>query len=213
MSAEEDAGAAPLLAPAWGTGGLPPDGRVDALNNFANVCTFIAGFALADLGGMDWDPFPPLLGEAYVTLMSFASGCAALNAVLGILLVVVCQRLKVWDETNTMKYQENNRYDRAHNNKNHAAFVRAFGDPGGDSYSKCVFKAIYDGERAPMHYSIQLFPWAVVSYISAVTVKVIAAAWDTTSTAYALGATSTIMVLFAAPMVYYGRKMLALVVA
>ena len=152
---------------------------------------------------------------------TIAAGCAALNSVLGILLVVAVQRLKVWDEAYAAKYEASNgKFDRAalvpgtHNGKNHAAFVRAFGDPRGSTYCKAVFKAIYDGEWAPMHFSIQLFPWAIVSYISAVTVKVICAAGDDkTSAYYAVGATCTIMVGFAAPMLYYGRKMLALVVA
>ena len=91
-------------APAWGRGDVEkfaenPHHRVEALNQFANVCTFVAGFALADLGGIEWN-FPPYLGELYVTLMSFAAGCTAFNAVLGILLVVVHQRLRTWDEGN-----------------------------------------------------------------------------------------------------------------
>ena len=59
-----------------------------------------------------------------------------------------------------------------------------------------------------------MFPWAVISYIAAVTLKVIASAQsDTGSFYFTLVATATIMVLFAAPMAYYGRKIVALVVA
>ena len=98
-------------------------------------------------------------------------------------------------------------------NENHATFVSVFGDPGDKMYTKFVFEKIYDSRSAPMHVSIQLFPWAVVSYISAVAVKVIAAASGETSSYYAHAATVTIMAVFALPMVYYGRKILMLVVA
>ena len=212
----------PSHAPSWACGdperfAEDQNCRLRALAEYAGVCTFIAGFALADLGGIQWN-FPPVLGELYVTLMAFAAGCTALNAGLGIMLVVAHERLKAWDVGNLRDYAKKGPFDRAikvnsEGEVNHTVFVRMFGDPGDDMYTTRIFTLIYDSRNAPMHYSIQLFPWAIVSYLGAVVVNLLAAASGKTSSYYPQAAMVTIMTTFAVPIVYFGRRIMALVVA
>ena len=188
--------------------------RIEALVNFGTVSTFISGFALADLSTLVWDEFHGTgLSEIYVMLMSFAAGCSACNSVLAIMLVVAYQRVKSWDLHIAMYARQHARFDRTQT-PNYEIYSRAFGDPKENKYSEDLFRRMFDSESAPLRLTMQLFPWAVVSYTTAVAVKVLAS-----SSASADGsllaqlACPIIVALFALPTLLFARKMMQLVVA
>ena len=205
--------------PSWADGRFSEgvEFRIQALVNFATVATFIAGFALTDLSSMEWDVFengsPVLLGESYIVLMSFAAGCAACNAVLGILLVVTYQRIKSWDRVSWKKYQLQRAGFERSETKNFQTYISVFGDPGQEKYSKDVFKRMYDSERAPMRMSMQLFPWAVASYICAVATKVTASSAGSGKSVLAQFVCPAIIIPFALLMLFFARKLMQLVVS
>ena len=138
--------------------------RVEAISNYAGVATFIAGFALADLGSMNNFDLQFPLGEIYLILMSFTACVTACNSVLCILFVVVFQRLTSWD-LGVIKIKDRPADD-------HELFVSVFGDPGERHYTTHIFEYMYDNPRAPLHFTIICFPYAVVSYLGAIAVKV-----------------------------------------
>jgi len=185
--------------------------RVEAVSQYAGVCTFIAGFALADLGGLEYDfEFP--VGEIYMVLMSFAAGCTACNAVLGILLVVVYRRLLSWDMGRSKRFADDPSFVRGTNEyeKDHHLFLEIFGDPGEKRYSKHVFDYIYNGSWAPLRIVMVLFPWAIAAYLSAVAVKVVAASEKQTLVVKSI--CPVMLALFLFPMLKYARQMVQLVI-
>ena len=191
-------------------GGKPSDGRqsrVESVGNFANVVTFIAGFALADLGAAEI-PTTTGLGFAYTLLMSFAAGVTLSNAVVGVLLVVVFQRVVSWDIGMFEEYQKDKSYNRK--GKDHEAFSAAFGDPKDRRYSFHVFTCIYDSHGSPLRVGMMLFPPAICSYLAAVCCKVVASTDGSEAGLATAGAPIVVFAAIAVPMTYYAYKMLSL---
>ena len=208
----ERAGKAP---PSWTLNeGKPGDGleaRVESINQFAQVCTFIAGFALADLGSAE---IPSgVLGGIYVTAISIAAGVTTFNAILGILLVVGFKRLMSWDAGYYEKHKasggsrEDFKTDRG--NSDLDTYTHLFGDPGGRLFCYDFYDKMQNERNAPLHHSMQMFPLAIVSYLVAVCTKVVSAG----SSLYTQWIAAVIMTFVALPMTWYARKILKLIIA
>ena len=213
--ADEEAGKAP---PSWTLNeGKPNDGRearVESISQFAQVCTFIAGFALADLGSAD---IPSgVLGGIYVTAISVAAGVTTFNAILGILLVVGFQRLKSWDAGHYEKHKTDGGSREDFKNPDGKksdldTYTHLFGDPGGSLYCDDFCNKMHNERNAPLHHSMQMFPLAIVSYLVAVCTKVVSAAAG--SSLYTQWIAAVILTFVAVPMTWYARKILKLIIA
>mmetsp|Transcript_15207 Transcript_15207/g.30284 ORF Transcript_15207/g.30284 Transcript_15207/m.30284 type:complete len:231 (-) Transcript_15207:26-718(-) len=199
--------------PEWAKrGGKPTDGelsRVDSVANFSSVVTFIAGFALADLGAAEI-PTTTGLGFAYTLLMSFAAGVTLFNAVVGVLLVVAFQRVVSWDIYTFSQYEQDKSFNRK-DEEDYKAIAAAFGDPPEDErYSTHVFTCIYDSPGSPLRVGMMLFPPAICSYLAAVCCKVVASTDGSEAGLATAGAPIVVFAAIAVPMTYYAYKMLSL---
>jgi hypothetical protein len=87
---------------------LSENSLIEARSAFTTVATLFTGFVLGDLASFNWRDWDGLtlsipligqlhLGDVYLLLMGFAAGNTVLCSVLGIILIVVFNRVLNWD--------------------------------------------------------------------------------------------------------------------
>jgi hypothetical protein len=96
---------------------------------------------------------------------------------------------------------------------NHEIYVSLFGDPGGKHYSRHFFEYMYDGGNSPIYLAICAFPWAVVSYLGAISVKVLSHLSQAEASLYTQIICPVLLFLFAIPLLILSRKMAKIILA
>ena len=180
---------------------IPPDQaptgnvRIESLGTFSAVTTFIAGFALADLGGFDYESFNYPLGEIYVVLMALSASVLAFNAIVGVLVIVAYQRMLSWHGQH-----------KGQGNAPDCERITGYElDQTTEMYHTHWVKMI-DHRFSPLGFAMLCFQWAIGSYLVAVCLWCVSG-----SSLFVQVAVPVVITPWALAIVYYDHQAMMLV--
>jgi len=151
--------------------------RIDSIANFSIISTLMFAASLAELSGFDSSNFraETCWADAYLLIMLAVTGVGLYCAMLSVLTVAACQRVKSWDDkrARAITIEKAQRQEANHLVPKALAVAQEGKHVRSGPLTLLVLMGMVDDMKAPLSKGMLLFPASCFLLVVAVTMRVL----------------------------------------